>query len=107
MWDNKNKSEITCVLAGLILSENNLDVTELNIKKILDSTHNKVEGFWPVLYSRLMNETNNESLINFENTEEKTIAPSKKGKNDEEKGLKKVPESPKESEEDLGFGLFD
>mmetsp|Transcript_21271 Transcript_21271/g.53576 ORF Transcript_21271/g.53576 Transcript_21271/m.53576 type:complete len:108 (+) Transcript_21271:1854-2177(+) len=107
MWNNQNKSEIACVLAGLILSENCLSISESNIKKILNCANIRVENFWPVLFSRLMDDFKVESPVSAQITSEKPISKNEKEEEEKSKKSSKNSDIPKESEEDLGFGLFD
>ncbi|ABW98137.1 hypothetical protein HAN_2g319 (nucleomorph) [Hemiselmis andersenii] len=107
MWENKNKSEVACILAGLILSENNLSISESNIKKILNCTEVKVENFWPILFSRLMDDFEFESPVNSQLASEKPILKNEKDGDKSTKKPSNTSDIPKESEEDLGFGLFD
>jgi hypothetical protein len=38
MWNSENKTEIACVLAGMILNENNASIDEFNMKKIFKTS---------------------------------------------------------------------
>ena len=113
MWNNANKSEITCVLAGIILSENSIEISEESIKLILMSANVKIENYWPLLFSRLMKDFKLNTIAptplgnepcNFETEDQKeTLTNADKKKKNETEETKET----KESEEDLGFGLFD
>mmetsp|Transcript_8447 Transcript_8447/g.20762 ORF Transcript_8447/g.20762 Transcript_8447/m.20762 type:complete len:108 (+) Transcript_8447:2388-2711(+) len=107
MWEIKNKSEVACVLAGLILSENNLSVSESSIRNILNCAEVKVENYWPVLFSRLMDDFKLDLPVNPQISQEKVIEKDIKVEEKKNKKQEDNSDPQKESEEDLGFGLFD
>jgi ribosomal protein L12E/L44/L45/RPP1/RPP2 len=109
MWEEKNKSEIACILAGLILNENNITISELNIKNIFFSADVKTENYWPSLFERLSKTFKMENTIGFSNLN-KVLIPKEEKEEKEEKIFDKqeaTSSTPKESDEDMGFGLFD
>lgn len=115
MWDIKNKSEISCVLAGLILGEKNKEISDTNIKNILISANIKIESYWPLIFSRCSGnfdkENNTEEMIPAKEISIKTENnknDSKKDNNKKEQKENQIEEdASKDSEGDLGFGLFD
>jgi len=114
MWVNKNKSEISCVLAGLILREKNIEISETNIKNIIQAANLKIENYWPLIFSRCMKDLGNEFNIDMDippsnstlqHDNRKSVA--KENREDKKEEKKQKEDSVKESDEDLGFGLFD
>lgn len=114
MWETKNKSEISCVLAGLILREKNIEISESNIKNIIQAANLKIENYWPMIFSRCTKDLGDEFSIDMnippsnsilQDQNKKSKAEENKEKKNEEKKQKE--DSIKESDEDLGFGLFD
>jgi ribosomal protein L12E/L44/L45/RPP1/RPP2 len=79
------------------------------MKNIFNAAGVKVENYWPFLFTKLIKEFSLEDLIGFSKNE--TFIPDLKaelipnGKICE--NLKNESNTSKESEEDLGFGLFD
>ena len=51
MAATQESAEMVVSMATLILKEENLDVTEENINKILKSINVDIEGYWPKLFS--------------------------------------------------------
>jgi ribosomal protein L12E/L44/L45/RPP1/RPP2 len=79
------------------------------MNKIFIAAGVKVDDYWPFIFSKLAKELNLEELIGFGNVEtnfpeiqNKNIASQEISENDKIKN-----DASKESEEDLGFGLFD
>jgi len=117
MWNNINKSEIGCVLAALILSENDIEILDTSIIDILDSAKIKFDSLWPstfvrlskcICISELMGYNKNATKINLQKTVNK-IENVNYPSSETFRG-KKTPKalSQKESDEgDLGLGLFD
>nr|UXY87005.1 60S acidic ribosomal protein P1 [Cryptomonas paramecium] len=113
MWHISNKSEIGCILASLILSENNIDISEEKLREILVYAGIKFEKFWPKIFIYLTKNYNLSELfrdkehltkqkenINFTN-EQQNIS--------EHKASEKADSScnKNSSNEDMGFGLFE
>lgn len=114
MWDNKNKSEISCVLAGLILKEQKKEISEENLKNIIKAANIKIENYWPIIFSRCMKDLEKELDVNINNLSSNLTFPQEKKKVEKEENINKKKEekndkedSAKESDDDLGFGLFD
>mmetsp|Transcript_18136 Transcript_18136/g.43723 ORF Transcript_18136/g.43723 Transcript_18136/m.43723 type:complete len:110 (-) Transcript_18136:1156-1485(-) len=109
MWNQQNKSEIACVFASLILNENNLEISENFLKKIFSVSGVKVENYWFYLFPKLVNGINFKELIGISYSTQEKVQEVKqenlKEKVTEEEDIKSV--SNKDSDEDMGFGLFD
>merc|ERR1711966_120959 len=104
MWDNQNKSEMACVFASLILSENNLKITEVSLVKIFSAAGLKIENFWFYLFPNLVDGTNFKDLIgNSQSTQTPTPIQSTKNQQEtNEKEEKNESSSEKESDGDMG-----
>jgi ribosomal protein L12E/L44/L45/RPP1/RPP2 len=79
------------------------------MNKIFNAAGVKVDDYWPFIFSKLAKEFNLEELIGFGKIEKtlpeiqnKNIVSREISENDKIKS-----DVSKESEEDLGFGLFD
>ena len=111
MWNSKNKTEIACVLAGMILNENNASIDEFNMKKIFKTSGINVEKYWYFLFPKLSDNINFNNVIGISASEKCKIDDVKNQKDDKSgqaESEKKPDIEKKESEEDdMGFGLFD
>jgi ribosomal protein L12E/L44/L45/RPP1/RPP2 len=107
MWDKNNYAEVACSLASLIILENNIKLSDENFEKIFKSTNIKLEVFWYTwFFSKILIE-NNQSEIKIENLPKiKEKALDSHNQNDNHKN-KKLKEDTEDTEEDMGFGLFD
>lgn len=109
MWDNQNKSEMACVFASLILSENNLKISEDSLVKIFSAAGLKVENFWFHLFPNLVSAINFKELVgnspSIQIQSSSILVKNQQGTNEKEEKSEILSE--KESEEDMGFGLFD
>jgi large subunit ribosomal protein LP1 len=119
MWNNENKSEISCILASLILIENNIEISDKKIVTLLDFAEIKFEKYWPSTYVRLSqnfnlselmgcNKTSHVSNISVDNIKDLSKDEVNKDKVKKKETKLKDPSSTLESEGgDMGFGLFD
>nr|UXY88475.1 60S acidic ribosomal protein P1 [Cryptomonas curvata] len=114
MWNNENKSEISCILASLILIENNIEITDKKIVNLLDFAEIKFEKYWPTTFVRLSQNFNLSELIGcskisqISNISADNIKDLSKDKVNKKETKLKDPSSNLESEGgDMGFGLFD
>lgn len=107
MWSDNNIAEVSCSLVSLILIENNLEFTSENFEKILKATNVKIENFW---YCWFFTKFGGENIKTSNNSKSDNglINSEKVGDNDEkfEKKETKI-EKIQDSDEDMGFGLFD
>ena len=114
MWNNENKSEISCIFATLILIENNIEITDKKIATLLDFAEIKYEKYWPSTYVRISQNFNLSELMGCNKTSQvsKILVDNIKDLNNDKVNKKetklKDPSSNLESEGgDMGFGLFD
>jgi ribosomal protein L12E/L44/L45/RPP1/RPP2 len=114
MWNSDNKSEISCILASLILTENNIEITDKKIITLLDFAEIKFEKYWPGTYIRLSQNFNLSELMGCNKISQISsisvddIKNLNKDEENEKKAKIKDPSSNIESEGgDMGFGLFD
>lgn len=119
MWNNENKSEISCILASLILIENNIEITDKKIITLLDFAEIKFEKYWPSTYVRLSqnfnlselmgcNKTSQVSNISVDNIKDLIKDEVHNDKINKKDTKSKDLSSNIESEGgDMGFGLFD
>ncbi|AFP65702.1 acidic ribosomal protein P1 (nucleomorph) [Chroomonas mesostigmatica CCMP1168] len=101
--------EFLCSLASIILIENNLEISEINLKKILNISKVKIADAWPLFFPKLITDLDfiggtSHALKNV-NTEFIEKHESVKKKENENSSIE-IDVSSK-SEEDMGFGLFD
>ncbi|AEA39086.1 hypothetical protein CPARA_3gp428 (nucleomorph) [Cryptomonas paramecium] len=113
MWHISNKSETGCILASLILNENNIDISEEKLREILTHAGIKFEKFWPKIFIYLTKNYNLSELFQrneYLTKEKKDIMLTDKQQNvSEHKALEKTDSScnKNSSNEDMGFGLFE
>jgi len=104
MWDNNNFPEVACSLVSIILMENNIELSNEKFEKVFQTTNLKIDQFWYSWFftktiKKSSDEPNNVRAIP-EKIEKKTID------NNNNQEIKE--DSDKEdSDEDMGFGLFD
>jgi len=116
MWCPENRSEISCILASLILIENNIDISEERISALLDFSEIKFERHWPSTFVRL---SQNFDLLEImgckkgletnkllqEITKDLDLNKDKSGT--KEKQPKEASAEIESEGGDMGFGLFD
>jgi ribosomal protein L12E/L44/L45/RPP1/RPP2 len=107
MWNEHNKSEIACLLASLILNDNKKEISEVSLKKVLTASGVSLENYWFYLFPKLMGGINLRDLIGFSCPVEEKIQISSEINIHQKKEEESVSLSNKESDEDMGFGLFD
>lgn len=54
----QNKSQLACTYAALILFDDDLDQTAVNMNKLLKAAGVEVESYWPGLFEKLIKEQN-------------------------------------------------
>jgi len=104
MWNSENKTEIACVLAGMILNENNASIDEFNMKKIFKTSGINVEKYWYFLFPKLSDNINFNNVIGISASEKCKIDDVKNQKDDKSgqaESEKKPDIEKKESEESL------
>uniref|UniRef100_H2Z4W6 Large ribosomal subunit protein P1 n=1 Tax=Ciona savignyi TaxID=51511 RepID=H2Z4W6_CIOSA len=103
-------SELACVYASLILSDDQVDITADKITKLIEAANVSVEPFWPGMFAKSLEGVDIKTLIC--NVGSGSGAPAAGGAGaaaasySAEKEVAKE-ESEEESDDDMGFGLFD
>jgi len=116
-----SNEELACVYSALILQDDDVAITGDKISTILKAANVTVEPFWAGLFAKALEGVDVKSLIsNVSSGAGVAAAPAaggggvaaaapeaakEAGKKEEKKEEKKKEES--ESDEDMGFGLFD
>ena len=107
MWQKTNFPKVACSLASLILLENDLKLSEENFEKIFNSSSIKIEFFWfSWFFTKLVKENSQFNKQNDIAIDTTNINQEDKGKK-KEKEVEPIKERDEESDEDMGFGLFD
>ena len=107
-------SELACVYAALILSDDDVAVTAEKINTILKAANVTVEPFWPGLFAKCLESVNIKDLVANVGSGAGAApaaaaggaAPAAAAAAEEVKEEKKE-EPEEESDDDMGFGLFD
>merc|ERR1711976_1025528 len=108
-----SNSELACVYAALILADDDVAITAEKISTILKAASVDVEPFWPGLFAKCLESCNIKDLISNVGSGVGAApaagaapaggaAPAAEEKKEEKKVL-----SLYESDDDMGFGLFD
>ena len=61
--DKQTRDEYACTFAALLLHDEGLEITAEKIKKLVDASNNKVEGFWPGLFAKALSGRNIADLL--------------------------------------------
>ena len=115
--------ELAVTYAALILADDNVEITVDKLNALLKAAKVHVKPFWPSLFARVLAHRSVEDLILASGSSgapapvaaaapaagapaagKSAAAPEKKA---EEKKPEKAPEPAEESDDDMGFGLFD
>ena len=106
-------SELACVYAALILSDDDVAVTAEKINTILKAANVTVEPFWPGLFAKCLESVNIKDLVANVGSGAGAApaaaaaggaAPAAAAAVEE---VKEPEPEPEESDDDMGFGLFD
>ena len=112
------KDELACVYSALILQDDEVAITADKISTILKAAKVDVEPYWPGLFAKALEGVDLKALITNVGSgvgaapaagAPAAAAPAAGGGGDKApaKEEKKKEESADESDEDMGFGLFD
>nr|UXY87972.1 60S acidic ribosomal protein P1 [Cryptomonas curvata] len=114
MWSSENKNEISCILAGLILIENNIEITEKKIITLLSFAGIKFERYWPNTFVRL---SQNFDLLELTGCKKEFQITKPLNETTKDLDIDKIEPKEKQMKEisieieseggDMGFGLFD
>ena len=105
----EKKPEIGCILASIILIENNIEISEKMIISVLDFAGIKFEKYWPSTFISLSKSFDLLELIGCKKTFQTTNSTNseKLEKKETEKTIKETSVEIESDGGDMGFGLFD
>ncbi|XP_013772145.1 60S acidic ribosomal protein P1-like [Limulus polyphemus] len=109
-----SEDELACVYSALILHDDDVAVTAEKIQTILKAANVSVEPYWPGLFAKALEGidlkqliTNVGSAVGGGGTVTSAAAAVTEEAPKEEAKKEEVKEESEESDEDMGFGLFD
>uniref|UniRef100_UPI00358F963F large ribosomal subunit protein P1-like isoform X2 n=1 Tax=Myxine glutinosa TaxID=7769 RepID=UPI00358F963F len=105
-------AELACIYSALILYDDDVSITEDKLVALIKAAGVQVEPFWPSLYAKALGNVNLGALITNVAGGMATGAPPAPSAETapavtEAPEVKKEVEESSESDEDMGFGLFD
>ena len=99
--------ELSCVYAALILQDEQMEVTTEKLQKLLSVTGNKVEPYWPSLFSKAMKGVNVMNLVSQSSASSAPVQATTVAAPVEEKKKEPEKEAPKEEDAPAVNSLFD
>ncbi|XP_060692169.1 large ribosomal subunit protein P1-like isoform X1 [Hemiscyllium ocellatum] len=113
-----SESELACIYSALILFDDEVSITEDKLNALIKAAGVTVEPFWPSLFAKALSNVNIANLIcNIGAGGPLALGTSTSGgtaaaggaaaATDAEEKKAEVKEESDESDEDMGFGLFD
>ena len=98
--------ELCCVYAALILQDEKMEITSEKLEKLLNVTKNKVEPYWPSLFTKALKGVNVMDLITKSAPVASTAGPVEAPKEAPKVVEKPKEEAPKEDDAPALTGLF-
>jgi len=106
-----SNSELACTYAALILADDGLEITADNLLAITKAAKVQVEPFWPALYAKLFAKKDINDLLTSVGSAPAAAAPAAGAAAPAAGGAAapaaKKEEPKEESDQDMGFSLFD
>ncbi|XP_011429705.1 large ribosomal subunit protein P1 [Magallana gigas] len=110
-----SSDELACVYAALILADDQVAITSDKIATILKAAGVSVEPYWPSLFSKALDGVNVKEMISNISSgagaaPAAAAAPAAQAAapaDDKKAAKKEEKKEESESDEDMGFGLFD
>ncbi|XP_014674020.1 PREDICTED: 60S acidic ribosomal protein P1-like [Priapulus caudatus] len=110
-----SKDELACVYAALILADDNVDVTSDKLTSIVKAAKVDVEGLWPNLFAKALEGVSLKDLIANMSSAVPAVGGGAPAGGATADAAAAAPadapaatkEESEESDDDMGFGLFD
>ncbi|KAL5221265.1 hypothetical protein ABZP36_025978 [Zizania latifolia] len=100
-----SSSEVACTLAALILHDDGIPITAEKIATLVKAANIKVEAYWPGLFAKLLEGRSVDDLILSVGSGKSSSLPLSSSSCS--LVLSVLEEAKEESDDDMGFSLFD